>query len=59
MAIIPVLGRLTQEDREFQACLGYIERPYFKKTGRGRKGKDSHHNQHSHIGQEKERANPF
>lgn len=31
MPVIPVLGRLKQEDHEVQANLGYIERHYLKK----------------------------
>jgi hypothetical protein len=29
--ISPILRRLRQEDREFKASLGYIERSYLKK----------------------------
>jgi hypothetical protein len=29
--VIPVLGRLIQEDHEFQANLGYVRTSHFKK----------------------------
>jgi hypothetical protein len=32
MFVIPVLGRLRQEDHEFKGSLGYIERHCLKKT---------------------------
>jgi hypothetical protein len=32
MPILPVLGRLKQEDQEFKADLGYIARSYLKKS---------------------------
>jgi hypothetical protein len=31
MPIIPALRRLTHEDHEFKASLGYTDRPCFKK----------------------------
>jgi hypothetical protein len=30
-SVIPALGRLRQENHEFQGSLGYIARPYVKK----------------------------
>ena len=36
MPVIPVLGRLKQEDHEVQANLGYIDRHYLKKEKQNR-----------------------
>jgi hypothetical protein len=35
--VIPALGRLRQEDHEFQTNLGYITRPYPKKKEKRKK----------------------
>jgi hypothetical protein len=37
MTVIPGLGRLRQENLEFKANLGYIDRPYLKKKRKGEK----------------------
>jgi hypothetical protein len=34
MPVIPVLGRLRQEDLKFATILGYIVTPYLKKAKR-------------------------
>jgi hypothetical protein len=37
MPVIPALGRLKQENHEFEATLGYIVRSCFKKTNQTNK----------------------
>jgi hypothetical protein len=37
MPVIPTLRRLRQDDYEFKACLGYIERPFSGKEKKKRK----------------------
>jgi hypothetical protein len=39
MPVIPALGRLWQEDLEYQASLGYIVRPCLKNTSKTPKTK--------------------
>jgi hypothetical protein len=37
MPVISALGRLRQEDQEFEANLSYVASPYLKKTNKAKK----------------------
>jgi hypothetical protein len=43
MSVIPALGRLRQEDQEFESSLDYIKRPYFKKPKQTKQINKIHH----------------